>query len=78
MRIVYNSVYMITVTKGENESAESIIRRFSRRVVQSGVIREAKGQRYFRKEVNKNQRRKNAIVANQYRARRAASFNKPR
>lgn len=78
MWIVYNSVYMITVTRGDNESAESIIRRFSRRVVQSGVIREAKGQRYFRKEINKNQRRKNAIVANQYRARRAASFNKPR
>jgi len=69
---------MITVKKGETESAESIIRRFSRRVVQSGVIREAKGQRYYRKEVNKNQRRKDAIVANQYRARRAASFTKAR
>ncbi len=69
---------MITVKKGETESAESLIRRFSRRVVQSGVIREAKGQRYYRKEVNKNQRRKDAIVANQYRARRAASFTKAR
>ncbi len=69
---------MITVKKGETESAESLIRRFSRRVVQSGVIREAKSQRYYRKEVNKNQRRKDAIVANQYRARRAASFTKAR
>jgi ribosomal protein S21 len=69
---------MITVKKGETESAESLIRRFSRRVVQSGVIREAKGQRYYRKEVNKNQRRKDAIVANQYRARRAATFTKSR
>jgi len=69
---------MITVIKGENESAESLIRRFSRRVVQSGVIRDAKGQRYYRKGINKNQRRKNAIVANQYRARRAASFSKQR
>ena len=69
---------MITVTKGENESAESLIRRFSRRVVQSGVIREAKSQRYYRKDINKNQRRKNAIVANQYRAKRAASFSKQR
>ena len=69
---------MITVQKGEGESAESLIRRFSRRVVQSGVIREAKGQRYYRKPVNKNQRRKDAIVANQYRARRAADFTKSR
>ena len=69
---------MITVTKGENESAESLIRRFSRRVVQSGVIRQAKSQRYYRKDINKNQRRKNAIVASQYRAKRAASFSKQR
>lgn len=69
---------MITVQKGENEGAESLIRRFSRRVVQSGVIREAKGQRYWRKPINKNQRRKDAIVASRYRAKRAASFSKPR
>lgn len=65
---------MITVKKGEGESAESLIRRFSRRVVQSGIIRKAKSQRYYEKGPNKAQRRKNAIVANQYRARRAASY----
>lgn len=70
---------MITVTKNRpEESNESLIRRFSRRVVQSGTIREAKAKRYWRKPINRNQRRKNAIVANQYRARRAASFNKAR
>ena len=69
---------MITIIRGDNESSESVIRRFSRRVVQSGVIREAKSQRYWRKPVNKNQRRKDAIVASRYRAKRAASFSKPR
>jgi ribosomal protein S21 len=69
---------MITVIKGPEESAESAIRRFSRRVVQSGVIREAKGKRYWRKEISRNERRRNAIVANQYRARRAANFTKSR
>ncbi len=69
---------MITVKRGETESVESVTRRFSRRIVQSGVIREAKGQRYWRKPVNKNQRRKDAIVASRYRAKRAASFSKPR
>lgn len=69
---------MITVTKGEGESSENLVRRFGRRVVQSGVIREAKGQRYHRKGINKNQRRKNALVAREYRAKRAASFSKGR
>jgi ribosomal protein S21 len=69
---------MITVTKGENEGTESVIRRFGRRVVQSGIIREAKSQRYWRKPVNKNQRRKDAIVASRYRAKRASNFSKPR
>ena len=67
---------MITTQRGDNEGAESLIRRFSRRVIQSGIIKEAKGQRYHQKPPNRAQRRKNAIVANQYRARRAANYNK--
>jgi ribosomal protein S21 len=67
---------MIRTQRGENEGAESLIRRFSRRVIQSGMIKEAKAQRYHQKPPNRAQRRKNAIVANQYRARRAANYNK--
>lgn len=69
---------MITVKKGENESPESLVRRFSRRVVQSGIIREAKGQRYLQRKVNKNERRINALVAQQFRDRRAEQYNKVR
>ena len=37
---------MIQVRKKEKETAESLIRRFSRRVQQSGVLRQVRKQRF--------------------------------
>jgi len=54
---------MIQVTKKDKtESTESLIRRFSRKVQQSGVILRAKQGQYFEKPISKSERRKKAIV----------------
>jgi len=54
---------MIQVTKKDKtESTESLIRRFSRKVQQSGVILRAKQGQYFEKQLSKSERRKKAIV----------------
>jgi ribosomal protein S21 len=54
---------MIQVTKKDkNESTESVIRRFSRKVMQSGLIIEAKELGRFKKPLSKVERRKKAIV----------------
>lgn len=54
---------MIQVTKKEaKESPESLIRRFSRKVQQSGIIVSVKQAQYFEKPISKRDRRKKAIV----------------
>lgn len=54
---------MIQVTrKDSKESLESLLRRFSRKVQQSGVIAAAKNQQHFEKELSKTDRRKKAII----------------
>ena len=54
---------MIQVTKKDKtESTESLIRRFSRKVQQSGVILNAKQVQYFEKPLSKRERRRKAIV----------------
>jgi small subunit ribosomal protein S21 len=54
---------MIQVTKKDSkESSENLLRRFNRKVQQSGVLAEAKQGQYFEKPVNKLERRKRAIV----------------
>lgn len=54
---------MIQVTKKDKtESTESLIRRFSRKVQQSGVILRAKQVQYFEKPLSKRERRRKAIV----------------
>ena len=54
---------MIQVTKKDKtESTESLIRRFGRKVQQSGVILRAKQNQYFEKPLSKPERRKKAIV----------------
>lgn len=54
---------MIQVTKKDKaESTESLIRRFSRKVQQSGVILRAKQIQYFEKPISKRERRRKAIV----------------
>lgn len=54
---------MITVTKKDaKESSESLIRRFSRKVVQSGLLIEAKSTQNFEKPMSKRERRLRAIT----------------
>jgi len=54
---------MIQVTrKDSKESTESLIRRFGRKVQQSGVLASVKQLQYFEKPVSKRDRRKKAIV----------------
>ena len=54
---------MIQVTrKDSKESLDSLLRRFSRKVQQSGVIATAKQQQYFEKPMSKRDRRLKAII----------------
>jgi ribosomal protein S21 len=56
-------VRMIQVSrKDSKESLESLLRRFSRKVQQSGVIATAKQQQYFEKPMSKRDRRQKAII----------------
>lgn len=54
---------MIQVTrKDSKESIENMLRRFNRKVQQSGVLASAKQSQYFEKSVSKRDRRQKAIV----------------
>jgi small subunit ribosomal protein S21 len=54
---------MIQVTrKDSRESTENLLRRFSRKVQQSGVLATAKQGQYFEKPLSKRDRRQKAIA----------------
>lgn len=54
---------MIQVTrKDAKEPLEAMLRRFTRRVQQSGVIAVVKQKQYFEKPLSKTERRQRAIV----------------
>ena len=54
---------MIQVTKKDSrESAESLLRRFNRKVQQSGVLNVAKQAQHFEKPISKRERREKAIL----------------
>jgi ribosomal protein S21 len=52
---------MIQVKRKERETAESLIRRFSRRVQQSGVLRQVRKQRFRVEEKSRDKRRMEAL-----------------
>lgn len=52
---------MIQVRKKEKETAESLIRRFSRRVQQSGVLRQVRKLRFHSEEQSRVKRRDEAL-----------------
>jgi small subunit ribosomal protein S21 len=57
---------MIQVTrKDSKESTENLIRRFTRKVQQAGVITTAKQAQYFEKPMSKRDRRSKAIIRRQ-------------
>lgn len=54
---------MIQVTrKDSNEANENIIRRFNRKVLQSGVLADAKASMRFSKPMSRTERRAKAII----------------
>jgi ribosomal protein S21 len=52
---------MIQVRKKEKETAESLIRRFSRRVQQSGVLKQVRRLRFREEEKSRDKRRSEAL-----------------
>ena len=66
---------MVKVTrKDDKEANENIIRRFNRKVVQSGVLSAKKASLRFEKPISKAERRRNAIVSKQRRAEKLAKI----
>ena len=63
---------MTEVAAGDNESFESLLRRFNKRVQQAGVLSEARRREYFekpsikRKRKEAAKRRKSARVSRKY------------
>ncbi|MGB4420777.1 MAG: hypothetical protein WBI29_03200 [Candidatus Saccharimonadales bacterium] len=54
---------MVLVTrKDEREANENIIRRFNRKVLQSGILASAKASMRFSKPISKSERRVKAII----------------
>jgi len=67
---------MIEVTKkDQKESTENLLRKFVRKVQQSGVIAVAKQGQYFEKPLSKTERRTKAIIRKE---RRIQKFKKIR
>jgi ribosomal protein S21 len=60
---------MIQVTrKDSKESLENLLRRFNRKVQQSGLLSVAKSNQYFEKPLSKRDRRSKAIIRKQRKA----------
>lgn len=60
---------MIQVTrKDAKESTENLLRRFNRKVQQSGAIAVVKGNQYFQKPISKVERRRKAIIRQERKA----------
>ncbi len=60
---------MIQVTrKDSKESVENLLRRFTRKVQQSGVLAEVKQNQRFEKDISKRDRRAKAIVRKERKA----------
>ena len=57
--------------KDQSEANENIIRRFNRKVLQSGVITTAKENMRFTKPLSKRERRRKAIIREQRKAEKA-------
>ncbi|MEK7657872.1 MAG: 30S ribosomal protein S21 [Patescibacteria group bacterium] len=65
---------MIELNRRKGESVTAFLHRFSTRIKQSGVLREAKKRRYYSRPINKAKRRAAAL----YRAAKKKEFEKKR
>lgn len=61
---------VVEVKKRDHESAESLVRRFHRRIVASGLILEAKRGRFYQRPKSKERRRAEAIRRSELRKER--------
>jgi len=60
---------MIQVTKKDGkESTENLLRRFNRKVQQSGAVAIVKSGQYFEKPISKRERRNKAIIRTERKA----------
>ena len=60
---------MIQVTrKDSKESTENLLRRFNRKVQQSGALAIAKQNQFFQKDISKPERRRKAIIRQERKA----------
>ena len=60
--IIHGSMAIKVTRKDQGEANENIIRRFNRKVLQSGVMPLAKSQLRFEKPISKRERRNRAIL----------------
>lgn len=59
---------MIYVTKKEQETSSALVRRFTQRVQASGVLKEVKSKKFYKKPTNRNLRRVVALEREKKRA----------
>ena len=52
---------MLQVTRKDDESVENMIRRFNKKVIQSGILTTARQKKYFQKPISKTEAREVAI-----------------
>ena len=52
---------MLQVNRKDDESAENLVRRFNKKVIQSGVLATARKKKYFEKPISKREAREVAI-----------------
>lgn len=66
---------MVQVTrKDEREANENVIRRFNRKVLQSGKLSVAKASQRFSKPISKTERRSKAIIRKERKAEKTAKM----
>ena len=64
---------MVQVTrKDEKEANENLIRRFNRKVLQSGVLANAKSSMRLNRDISKTERREKAIIRKERKAEKLA------
>jgi ribosomal protein S21 len=52
---------LLQVTRKEDESVENMVRRFNKKVIQSGILTAARQKKYFQKPISKTEAREVAI-----------------
>ena len=53
---------MIYVTRKEQETSAAMVRRFTQRVQASGILKELKKKKFYKKPINRNMRRVAALA----------------